>query len=612
VGDGFVASKRAEIITFYSYKGGTGRSLALAHISNYLLSFDKTVVAIDLDLEAPGLAYKFGLLSQQDEIPVERGVLDIISVAGESGEIPADLSPFILTVAEKPNGGKILLLAAGNIYSADYWRKLAQLSWYDLFYGVEAYGVDIFGELIQRITDQFAPDYILIDSRTGITEVGGVATSVLADMVVCLFTNSVESRKGTREVLRSLSATRTEYSAGPRKVVPVLTRIPELRDEVERELLSSLRDFFNEPSAELRKTLDIDDIVVLHSDPTLQLRERLISSRGDVGVTEEAVLFRDYLRLFSKLVPTEDVLPHISRLLDGARERMLEDPDAAEQDLEALVQLYPHPESFRALLKFYRLRRSSAQAILRAAYRLWNVENNPKDPLIVDVVEKYFVAAATSRSPDSAIISLVQAVWMANNSQNTKIGILLARAGQVHGRSGPIARRLVEISATDADASDSFVLLFQAEPDAASTEVVQRLLERFPESDRLAAIVVNTLSGTPAESTLRVLFESGVLLLERLRRSDAVAYARALQLMTPEAVDDFLAEMLASTSGAYNTETWVEVGRVWAAVGKGRELEAQVRRRLPDDMVDEVLARLHEPIRRVRVPQRINPRFADA
>ena len=48
-----------EIITFYSFKGGTGRSMALANVA-YLLAKKGTLnskpqLIIDWDLEAPGL-----------------------------------------------------------------------------------------------------------------------------------------------------------------------------------------------------------------------------------------------------------------------------------------------------------------------------------------------------------------------------------------------------------------------------------------------------------------------------------------------------------------------------------------------------------------------------
>ena len=48
-------------ITFYSYKGGVGRSLLVANTAKYLSILGKSVFALDLDLEAPGLHYKFEL-----------------------------------------------------------------------------------------------------------------------------------------------------------------------------------------------------------------------------------------------------------------------------------------------------------------------------------------------------------------------------------------------------------------------------------------------------------------------------------------------------------------------------------------------------------------------
>ena len=45
----------SNIITFYSYKGGAGRSMALANLAWVLASNGKRVLVIDWDLEAPGL-----------------------------------------------------------------------------------------------------------------------------------------------------------------------------------------------------------------------------------------------------------------------------------------------------------------------------------------------------------------------------------------------------------------------------------------------------------------------------------------------------------------------------------------------------------------------------
>jgi Mrp family chromosome partitioning ATPase len=43
------------VITFYSYKGGTGRSMALANVAWILALNGRRVLTMDWDLEAPGL-----------------------------------------------------------------------------------------------------------------------------------------------------------------------------------------------------------------------------------------------------------------------------------------------------------------------------------------------------------------------------------------------------------------------------------------------------------------------------------------------------------------------------------------------------------------------------
>ena len=60
---------RGPVITFYSYKGGTGRSMALANTACLLArtkSDPRPVLTIDWDLEAPGLHRFF---RQDNELP---------------------------------------------------------------------------------------------------------------------------------------------------------------------------------------------------------------------------------------------------------------------------------------------------------------------------------------------------------------------------------------------------------------------------------------------------------------------------------------------------------------------------------------------------------------
>ena len=47
------------ICTFYSYKGGVGRSMALANVADRLCRYGLKTLIVDFDLEAPGLERYF-------------------------------------------------------------------------------------------------------------------------------------------------------------------------------------------------------------------------------------------------------------------------------------------------------------------------------------------------------------------------------------------------------------------------------------------------------------------------------------------------------------------------------------------------------------------------
>ena len=80
-----VASASAPFITFYSFKGGVGRSMALVNIAGILAGRGFRVLAIDFDLEAPGISYLMGKdrLEHYGSFP---GVVDLLLDAKNRGE----------------------------------------------------------------------------------------------------------------------------------------------------------------------------------------------------------------------------------------------------------------------------------------------------------------------------------------------------------------------------------------------------------------------------------------------------------------------------------------------------------------------------------------------
>ena len=68
------------VVTFYSYKGGVGRSFALANVGTLLGRWGFRVLCIDWDLEAPGLPHYFNSISRSEatSVLVDDGVSGLV------------------------------------------------------------------------------------------------------------------------------------------------------------------------------------------------------------------------------------------------------------------------------------------------------------------------------------------------------------------------------------------------------------------------------------------------------------------------------------------------------------------------------------------------------
>ena len=69
-----------KVYTFYSYKGGVGRSMAMANVGALLAVWGKKVLLIDWDLEAPGLEnyLKEGNEHSISEVGKKEGLIDLL------------------------------------------------------------------------------------------------------------------------------------------------------------------------------------------------------------------------------------------------------------------------------------------------------------------------------------------------------------------------------------------------------------------------------------------------------------------------------------------------------------------------------------------------------
>lgn len=324
-------------ITFYSYKGGVGRSLALANIATRLTELSRHVCLLDFDLEAPGLHYKFSNQLKKTEREIRSGLVDYIYQFSNKGILADTLHDFAYTWL----GPKAYttLIPAGNINHPDYWKKLSSINWYEFLYEKD-YGLSFLLDLKERIEREYAPDYLLIDSRTGISEMSGITLSLLADEVVIFAANNRENLEGAKRIIKSISNPETMPFNKVPKIFFVLSRIPFTSDPEDRAKQQNLVERIKLEFDNL-----IDDINIIHSDRELEEAEqiKIAYDYDDMG-TQTSV---DYLELFYKLIPHEDFseieMAEFVKLKESERfyqKALLEtDPDLRLKQINKAIQI---------------------------------------------------------------------------------------------------------------------------------------------------------------------------------------------------------------------------------------------------------------------------------
>lgn len=187
------------VVTFYSFKGGVGRTTSLALVSTILASRGRRVVLIDFDLEAPGLSFLLPVVPDSNSL----GLLDYLHQRYLTPEI--NTPTFNECVRQVPlnTRGEIFLVAAGE-YDESYIHRLADLD-VRLFYQRDDNPIH---QLFDDIKKNLEPDVILIDARTGFNEMGAVALFDQADLGVICFAPTNQSFEGLQWVVQAANKQR--------------------------------------------------------------------------------------------------------------------------------------------------------------------------------------------------------------------------------------------------------------------------------------------------------------------------------------------------------------------------------------------------------------------
>lgn len=255
------------IVTFYSFKGGVGRSMALANIARWLQLCGLNVVVVDWDLEAPGLeTFFFADEAAAARTRAQLGVIDLLNhyrvlhpnlgldAAADRGALLARLRERLPPMqhalveippprGETPGGtppGRLCLLGAGwrdgDRFPA-YANAVQSFDWDDFYANLHG---QAYFEWLRGALGEVA-DIVLIDSRTGVTEMGGVCTRQLADVVVALVAPNRQNIDGSGRMAASFTRPEVLAERGQRRLDLVM--VPSRVDVASEIKLAFETDF---------------------------------------------------------------------------------------------------------------------------------------------------------------------------------------------------------------------------------------------------------------------------------------------------------------------------------------------------------------------------------
>lgn len=289
------------LVTFYSFKGGIGRTTALVSCAWQLAKQGKSVAVVDLDLEAPGAGT---LLNRAQPA---RGVLDFLLAFMITDE--RDAGGVLVAATELGADQERVSVAPAGLLGVAYLEKLARLDYAEDFpfeAGKPTPVQRALEALLSAIVAARHPDYIFIDARAGLHDLAGLALHGLAHVDVLFSRASEQGYQGLDLTLEVLARRKRQDL---RCVVAHTFAPPERGSAVEQAERSELRarcyqsfkqhvydPFFEDQEIPQEDAPDQPHTpILLHEDSSLR-------AFATVAGVEGSLLSEDYRDLCNRIV----------------------------------------------------------------------------------------------------------------------------------------------------------------------------------------------------------------------------------------------------------------------------------------------------------------------
>ncbi|MFN8254894.1 MAG: AAA family ATPase [Bacteroidales bacterium] len=316
------------VVTFYSYKGGMGRSTTMISYAMHLaLNNNRKVIILDFDLEAPGYLNFFDI----NVTDIKSGLVEYLMDFEYCGEeiIKDRLEDYIINIDPKFYGkGNIWVMPAGNLtYMNTEKSKMPHIQHY--LQGLARLDISSSDEMVEKLKKLFklltqyyslsANDFILIDSRTGINDILPVTAFHLSNAIVSFFGSSEQTKPGLFLFLQQIEKIKQKENIGQPinllLVNSILSDRKDIKNKFHSHFYTLLDEYntllednhgneFNQSIFPLERNRVLAEVGVKHFDNAEDNGNELITlikENSFLDYNESKKEFTDFKDLFSHL-----------------------------------------------------------------------------------------------------------------------------------------------------------------------------------------------------------------------------------------------------------------------------------------------------------------------
>ena len=280
------------MISFYSYKGGVGRTIALIETAYNLADAGKRVLLLDLDVEAPSLHNIFYDKVNDEINGVQYGTIEYLYRKVIQGSEDVRINDIFCSLQLKNVSGEIFVMPALKSMNKDYVYQIERLQTQQI------QEKDVFREIFAYVQKELNVDIILIDTRAGFNQWGSLSLLTLSNQVIFIAYPNNENVEGLNMALQLMQ------NIGKKRYAVAMSKVVASEEGVKKT--RSLFEGLNVAQ---------EDLILVYYKQEIALSNRYPIDSVDILVS--------YKELSDYILNNEKIERNKKLLMNGMKEQML-------------------------------------------------------------------------------------------------------------------------------------------------------------------------------------------------------------------------------------------------------------------------------------------------